>query len=79
MESWRSRRNAACAWSILHSTPYTIWPRAKRKPRMTGASAFSLFKTYAHLLRVAETSQLDEQVAGWIREAYAVGCQEHLR
>ncbi len=46
---------------------------------MTGTSTFSLFKTYVHLLRVAKASQLDEEVAGWIREAYAVGCQEHLR
>ncbi len=31
-----------------------------------------------HLLRITEPEQLDEQVAAWIQEAYAVGCQEHL-
>ncbi len=34
---------------------------------------------HIHLLRVTEPDQLDPEVAGWLREAYAVGCQEHLR
>ncbi len=31
------------------------------------------------LLRITEAAQLDREVAAWLREAYAVGCQEHLR
>lgn len=34
---------------------------------------------HAHALRITDTDQLDREVAGWIKEAYAVGCQEHLR
>jgi hypothetical protein len=33
---------------------------------------------HLHLLRIEDASQIDAQVAGWLREAYAVGCQEHL-
>ena len=34
--------------------------------------------THVHLLRVTELGQLDDQVAEWVKEAYAVGRQEHL-
>jgi len=33
---------------------------------------------HVHLLRVNEAEQLDAQVAAWVKQAYAVGCQEHL-
>jgi hypothetical protein len=33
---------------------------------------------HIHTLRVTALDQLDGQVAEWIREAYAVGCQQHL-
>ena len=34
--------------------------------------------THVHVLRVTRCEQLDSRVAGWLREAYSVGCQEHL-
>lgn len=33
---------------------------------------------HVHLLRLTSPEPLDEQVAAWLKEAYAVGCQEHL-
>ena len=33
---------------------------------------------HTHVLRVTETDQLDEEVAAWVKEAYAVGCQRPL-
>lgn len=31
-----------------------------------------------HLLRITEPGQLDAEVSRWLKEAYAVGCQQHL-
>ena len=33
---------------------------------------------HIHLLRITQPDQLDAEVAAWIKEAYAIGCQEHL-
>ncbi len=33
---------------------------------------------HVHVLRVTSAEQLDDEVAGWVREAYAVGRREHL-
>jgi uncharacterized C2H2 Zn-finger protein len=33
---------------------------------------------HLHWLRVANASDLDAELAGWLREAYDVGCQRHL-
>lgn len=33
---------------------------------------------HVHLMRVTSPEQLDPQLATWLKEAYAVGCQEHL-
>ena len=33
---------------------------------------------HVHLLRLTDVTQLDDEVAGWITEAYLVGRQEHL-
>lgn len=33
---------------------------------------------HTHLLRITDPSQLDAEVAGWLVEAYEVGCQRHL-
>jgi len=30
-------------------------------------------------LRITKSRELDRQLAAWVREAYAVGCQDHLR
>ena len=33
---------------------------------------------HVHIVRVTEPRQLDSRLRGWIKQAYAVGCQEHL-
>lgn len=35
-------------------------------------------RSHQHRFRLASTEELDDQVLGWLREAYAVGRQEHL-
>ena len=52
-------------------------------PRRIEHSCFRRIETiypnaHVHLIRVTERSQLDAKLAGWLREAYAVGCQRHL-
>ena len=47
-------------------------PRFRRIETMTP-------KCYVHHFRIESLSELDEEVANWLREAYQVGTQEHLR
>ena len=52
-------------------------------PRRIESPRFQKIETidpnaHAHLLRITEPDQLDAEVAAWLREAYAVGCQQHL-
>jgi hypothetical protein len=35
-------------------------------------------RAHIHTVRITEPSQLDSELAGWIREAYAIGCRRHL-
>lgn len=35
--------------------------------------------THVHTVRVTDPTEVDGELAGWLREAYAVGCQEHLQ
>ena len=35
-------------------------------------------KCYVHHFRIESLSELDEQVRGWLKEAYQVGTQKHL-
>lgn len=53
-------------------------------PRRVDSPRFRRVETihpqaHVHTIRVFAPQQLDAELAGWIREAYAVGCQEHLR
>lgn len=36
-------------------------------------------RVHLHSLRITEAGQLNRELAGWIREAYRIGCQEHLQ
>ena len=52
-------------------------------PRRFDDSRFHRVETispnaHVHVLRITGIEQLDSQVAEWLREAYSVGCQEHL-
>ena len=33
---------------------------------------------HVHVLRITDADHLDDQVAEWVKEAYAVGRQEHV-
>jgi hypothetical protein len=52
-------------------------PRRVESPRFRKVETISL-NAHVHLLRVTEPKQLDREVASWLEEAYAVGCQKHL-
>lgn len=47
-------------------------PRFKRIETMTP-------KCFVHHFRIEDSKELDEEVAGWLCEAYRVGTQEHLK
>jgi Domain of unknown function (DUF5655) len=46
-------------------------------PRITRSSPYTS-RLYVHQFRIETASQLDDEVAGWIREAYQVGGGAHL-
>jgi len=52
-------------------------------PRRVESPRFRRIETiyphaHVHVLRATSVSDLDEEVAGWVREAYAVGRRQHL-
>ena len=53
-------------------------------PRRLDSKRFRRVETlyphaHVHSLRIKQPDELDAQLAKWIKEAYAVGRQEHLR
>ncbi|WP_109212006.1 MULTISPECIES: DUF5655 domain-containing protein [Microbacterium] len=46
-------------------------------PRILSASPYGR-KLFVHQFRLADESEFDDAVAGWLREAYDVGCGAHL-
>ncbi len=57
---------------------YLDLTREIRDPRISSASPYTK-RLFVHHFRVTDLRQLDEEFAGWIREAYAVGAGGHLR
>ncbi|MGH9364137.1 MAG: YdeI/OmpD-associated family protein [Thermoanaerobaculia bacterium] len=53
-------------------------PRRIESPRFRRVETIAP-NVHIHLLRVTEERQLDRELAGWLKEAYAVGRREHLR
>ncbi len=53
-------------------------PRRIESPRFRKIETINP-NAHAHLLRVTDPKDLDRELAGWIREAYAVGRQQHLQ
>ncbi|MCI0402754.1 MAG: DUF5655 domain-containing protein [Acidobacteria bacterium] len=53
-------------------------PRRLDSPRFRRVETLYPY-AHVHLLRITQPSDLDAQVASWIKEAYAVGRQQHLR
>lgn len=52
--------------------------RRVESPRFQRIETLSPY-THIYTVRVTDPSDVDGELAGWLREAYAVGCQEHLQ
>lgn len=59
-------------------TVYLDLQRAVESPRIRNVSAYTK-RLWVHHLRLTSMDELDEELAGWVREAYAVGAGEHMR
>lgn len=55
-----------------------VLARRLEHPRFVRIETFSP-RNHLHAFRIDNLSQLDEEFVAWIREAYAVGQQKHLR
>jgi len=56
---------------------HVVLTRRLESPRFTRIETMTP-KCYVHHFRIKSLSELDEEVANWLREAYQVGTQEHL-
>jgi hypothetical protein len=56
---------------------YLDLQRRVQDPRITRAAPYTK-RLFVHQFRVTKLDELDEQFAGWIREAYAVGAGAHV-
>jgi hypothetical protein len=52
--------------------------RRLANPRFTRIESLSP-RNHVHCFRIHSLNELDKEVAGWLRQAYQVGLQEHLR
>jgi Domain of unknown function (DUF5655) len=55
-----------------------VFARRLEHPRFLRVETFSP-RNHLHAFRLESLAQLDDEFAGWVREAYAVGEQKHLR
>jgi len=57
---------------------HLVLARAVPSERFTAVQVFSP-RNVLHAFRLTGPEDIDAEFAGWIREAYQVGAQEHLR
>jgi Domain of unknown function (DUF5655) len=57
---------------------YLDLQRRVEDPRIRSAGAYTK-RLFVHQFRVSTPEQLDDEFAGWVREAYAVGQGSHLQ
>jgi hypothetical protein len=57
---------------------HVVLARRLEHPRFRKIQTFSP-RNHVHEFRLASLADVDEEVAAWLREAYAVGQQRHLR
>lgn len=57
---------------------YVILARWRSSPRFTRIQSISP-RNHVHYFRIQTLKELDGEVLSWLREAYAVGQQKHLR
>lgn len=73
-----TRRGFAGARPFQHGLRgYLDLQRAVEDPRIINVSPYTK-RLFVHHYRIATPDQLDDEFAGWIREAYAVGAGAHL-
>jgi hypothetical protein len=73
-----SRRGFAGAKLRAHSLDgYLDLQRRLEDPRIRRASPYTR-RLVVHQFRISAPEQLDEEFAGWVREAYLVGQGQHL-
>jgi hypothetical protein len=60
-----------------HLIGHFVFARRVEHPRFTRVETFSP-RNHLHAFRLDHLSDLDDEFAAWIREAYAVGGQKHL-
>jgi hypothetical protein len=73
-----SRRGFAGAKPTSHSLDgYLDLQRRVEDPRIRTASPYTK-RLFVHQFRVTAADQLDDEFAGWLREAYEVGQGGHL-
>jgi len=73
-----SRRGFAGAKPTKRSLDgYLDLQREVRDPRILRASPYTK-RLFVHQFRVVSPDQLDDEFAGWVREAYDVGAGGHL-
>ena len=56
---------------------YLDLQRAVEDPRIRNVSPYTK-RLFVHHFRIRSAEEMDEEFAGWVREAYAVGAGEHL-
>jgi hypothetical protein len=56
---------------------HLVLARRLESPRFTRVETFSP-RNHLHAFRLDTLSEVDEEFAGWMREAYALGMQRHL-
>jgi hypothetical protein len=56
---------------------YLILARRLEHPRFTRIESLGA-RSHVHHFTISSPEELDEEVLGWLREAYAVGEQQHL-
>ena len=57
---------------------HVVLARRLENPRFTKIESFSP-RNHVHRFVIREASEIDAEVDAWLREAHAVGRQEHLR
>ncbi len=73
-----SRRGFAGAKPTSHGLDgYLDLQRRVQDPRIRGAAPYTK-RLFVHQFRVGAPDQLDDEFAGWVREAYEVGQGGHL-
>ena len=56
---------------------HVVLARRREEPRFRRIESFSP-RNHLHAFRIAHPAEVDEEVADWLAEAYAVGQQRHL-